>query len=49
MSDLHMMVLLGGRERTTSEYEALLAAAGLRLTQEMALASDFYMLEAVIA
>lgn len=49
MSDLHMMVLLGGRERTTSEYEALLAAAGLRLTQEIALASDFYMLEAVIA
>ena len=31
--DLHMLVLLGGRERTVAEYEALLAAAGYRRTR----------------
>jgi hypothetical protein len=30
MLDLHMMAVLGGRERTRAEYERLLAAAGLR-------------------
>lgn len=30
--DLHMLALLHGRERTRAEYEALLGAAGLRLT-----------------
>jgi hypothetical protein len=29
--DLHMLTLLGGRERTVAEYSALLDAAGLRL------------------
>jgi hypothetical protein len=29
--DLNMLVLLGGRERTRSEYEALFAASGWRL------------------
>ena len=28
MLDLHMMVMLGGRERTRQEYEALLRSAG---------------------
>jgi orsellinic acid C2-O-methyltransferase len=46
MSDLHMMVVLGGRERTTPEYGALLTAAGLRLTREVAMSSDFYAVEA---
>lgn len=32
MSDLNMLVCTGGRERTRSEFDALLAAAGLRLT-----------------
>jgi hypothetical protein len=32
MSDLNMLVCTGGRERTESEFGALLAAAGLRLT-----------------
>ena len=32
MLDLHMMVVLGGRERTSDEYRDLLASAGLRMT-----------------
>jgi hypothetical protein len=32
-ADLNMLVSTGGRERTRSEYEALLAAAGLRITR----------------
>jgi orsellinic acid C2-O-methyltransferase len=32
MSDLNMLVCTGGRERTEGEFAALLAAAGLRLT-----------------
>jgi hypothetical protein len=31
--DLHMLVLLGGRERTAAEYDALFRAAGFRLTR----------------
>ena len=31
MSDLNMLVLVTGRERTEAEYGQLLAAAGLRL------------------
>jgi hypothetical protein len=31
--DLHMLTLLGGRERTAAEFEGLLAAAGLRLSR----------------
>jgi hypothetical protein len=33
LSDLHMMVMTGGRERTEAEYGALLGAAGFRLTR----------------
>lgn len=33
MLDLHMLAVLGGRERTRAEYEQLLAAAGLRCTR----------------
>ena len=47
MSDLHMMVVLGGRERTTAEYAKLLDAAGLRMTQTITMESDFYAIEAV--
>jgi hypothetical protein len=46
MSDLHMMVELGGRERTTNEYGALFRAAGLRMTRQIAMRSDFYAIEA---
>lgn len=46
MSDLHMMVLLGGRERTPREYGDLLAKAGLRMTREISFDSDFAAVEA---
>jgi hypothetical protein len=49
MSDLHMMVLLGGRERTTSEYAFLLESAGLRLSGTVAMPSEFYIVEALTA
>jgi hypothetical protein len=49
MSDLHMMVLLGGRERTTSEYAFLLESAGLRLSRTVAMPSEFYIVEALTA
>ena len=37
--DLHMMVLLGARERTEEEYRRLLAAAGLDLRRVVPTAS----------
>jgi hypothetical protein len=36
-ADLEMLVNVGGRERTTDEYAALLARSGLRLTRAIAL------------
>lgn len=45
MSDLHMMVMLGGRERTTAEYGELFKHAGLRLTRDVPM-SDFHAIEA---
>jgi hypothetical protein len=45
MSDLHMMVALGGRERSTTEYGELFTAAGLRYTREFPM-SDFHAVEA---
>lgn len=32
LSDLHMLVVTGGRERTEAEYRELFAQAGFRLT-----------------
>lgn len=49
MSDLNMMVVLGGRERTDDEYAALLADADLRFTRAIAMASDFHAIEAIRA
>jgi hypothetical protein len=49
MSDLHMMVLLGGRERTTAEYASLFDSAGLRLARTIGMASDFYIVEALVS
>jgi hypothetical protein len=46
-TDVNMLVLLGGRERTEAEYRALLDAAGLRLTRVRPTASDFSIVEAV--
>ncbi|WP_170861091.1 methyltransferase [Trujillonella endophytica] len=44
--DLHMLVLLHGRERTAAEYAALLHTAGLRLTADVATDAGVHVLEA---
>jgi len=44
--DLHMLVLLKGRERTAAEYAALLDAADLRLTGDVATRAGVHVLEA---
>jgi hypothetical protein len=44
--DLHMLVLLGGRERTLAEYEALMEAAGLRRTAQARTDAGVHVLEA---
>jgi ubiquinone/menaquinone biosynthesis C-methylase UbiE len=49
MSDLQMMVILGGRERTTGEYRDFLAQAGLRMTRAITTGSEFAAIEAVVA
>lgn len=48
-SDLNMLVLPGGRERTEEEYAALFAAAGLRLRGVTDTLTPFSILEAVAA
>jgi len=45
-SDLNMLIMTGGRERTTDEYAALLAAAGLDLVGTVATASTTFVIEA---
>jgi ubiquinone/menaquinone biosynthesis C-methylase UbiE len=49
MGDLHMMVVLGGKERTDNEYRELMAKAGLRMTRVVPTESDFAAFEAVVA
>jgi hypothetical protein len=49
MGDVHMMVVLGGKERTTDEYRKLLGQAGLRMTREIPTTSGFAAVEAVVA
>jgi hypothetical protein len=49
MGDLHMMVVLGGKERTAPQYRELLSRAGLRLTREIPIESDITAFEAVPA
>ena len=44
-SDLTMLVMLGGQERTGAEFGALFAAAGLRLTRVLPTASGVSLLE----
>lgn len=46
MSDLHMMVVLGGRERTNSELAAMFANVGLELARDIRMPSDFHIVEA---
>ena len=45
--DLQMLVVAGGRERTETEFAALFARAGLRLTRVVATPTPFAILEAV--
>ncbi|TCC42096.1 methyltransferase [Kribbella speibonae] len=45
-TDLNMLVMTGGRERTTDEYRSLLAAAGLTLLRTIPTASDMFVIEA---
>ena len=46
LSDLNMLVMPGGRERTIGEYEVLFAASGLRLVGVTDTSSDFSVIEA---
>jgi hypothetical protein len=48
MADLHMMVVLGGKERTTNQYRDLISRAGMRMTGEVPIEADFTAFEAVI-
>ena len=43
--DLHMMVAIGGQERTEAEYRRLLAARGFRLTRVVPTAGDISVVE----
>jgi hypothetical protein len=45
--DLHMLVLLGARERTAAEYNALFHAAGFDLTKVNAMPARPSVVEAV--
>jgi hypothetical protein len=47
--DLHMMVALGGLERTKAEYRRLFAAHGFRLTRVVPTAGDISVVEGVPA
>jgi hypothetical protein len=46
-SDVQMLVLPGGKERTETEYRALLTAAGFELTQIIPVRTPYYVIEAV--
>ncbi len=48
LSDLNMLVMTGGQERTAREYGALLAQAGFRLTRLIPTGSPYDVLEAVV-
>jgi len=45
--DLIMLVLTGGKERTTEEYAALLGRAGFRLQRVVPTVTDFVIIEAI--
>jgi hypothetical protein len=49
LSDLNMLVMTSGRERTAEEYKALLAAAGLRFAQVIGTRAPISIIEAVPA
>jgi precorrin-6B methylase 2 len=47
--DLHMLVILGGRERTAAEYESLLSSAGFEPSKVTNTISGFSLIEATAA
>ena len=47
LSDINMLVLTGGQERTNAEYGALLETAGLRLSAVRPVAFPYGVIEAV--
>ena len=49
LSDLNMMVMLAGRERTLAEYSSLLRDSGLRLSKNTPIRSPMAVIEAVAA
>ena len=49
MLDIIMLAVTGGRERTASEYEALLGSAGFRLERIIPTPSQYSIVEAVVA
>lgn len=49
LSDLNMLTILGGRERTLAEFRALLEAGGFELRREQQTAAAFSVIEAVPA
>ena len=49
MLDIHMLALLGGRQRTRQEYETLFDSAGLSFVREIDTGADISILEAVPA
>ena len=48
-SDLNMMVLPGGRERTADEFDALVVAAGMSVRRVVPTSSAFHAIEAVVS
>ena len=48
LSDLNMLVMPGGRERTSAEFAALFAAAGLRLSRVIDTPTEVVVLEGVV-
>ena len=46
-SDVQMLVMAGGKERTDAEYRTLLSAAGFELTRLIPVLPPFYVIEAV--
>ena len=49
LADLQVLLLLGGRERTLAEFEALASAAGLRITRRLPTATQVFLIEAETA
>ena len=47
-TDLNMLVMVGGQERTESEYRELIASAGLRVTRVIPTPAAMSLIEAVV-